>query len=62
MHVKGGFLLITLYDWQIPMHKFFKEDLVNSSTPDRPAIGAPDVAYASKLCRGAGMYTFLNAS
>ena len=62
MHVKGGFLLITLYDGQIPMHKFFKEDLVNSSTPDRPTIGAPDVAYASKLCRGSGMYTFLNAS
>lgn len=46
MHVKGGFFIITLHDGQIPLHKFFKEDLVNSSTPDRQAIGASDVAYA----------------
>ena len=62
MHVKGGFFIIILHDGQIPLHKFFKEDQVNSSTPDRPTIGAPDLAYASKLCRGSGMYIFLNAS
>ena len=62
MHVKGGFFIITLHDGQIPLHKFFKEDLMNPSIPDHPAIGASDVAYASKLCRGSGMYTFLNAS
>jgi hypothetical protein len=45
MHVKGGSFIIILNDGQIPLHKFFKEDLVNPSTPDRPAIGASDVAH-----------------
>ena len=46
MHVKGGFFIITLHEGQIPLHKFFKEDLMNPSIPDRRAIGASDVAYA----------------
>ena len=46
MHVKGGFFIITLHDGQIPLHKFFIEDLMNPSIPDRRAIGASDVAYA----------------
>jgi hypothetical protein len=38
MHVKGGFFIITLHEGLISLHKFFKEDLVNLSIPERPAI------------------------